>query len=65
MGVALKPLYDSISEVLYKFCTGRGLGYLEIVAVEMWQLTIERSIFVRCAGINQNVARGVSVFLPV
>jgi len=31
--------------------------------MDMWQLSIERSIFVRCVGTIQNVAMGVSVFL--
>mgnify|MGYP003108629410 CR=1 FL=1 len=31
--------------------------------MDMWQLSIERSIFVRCVGTNQNVAQTGIVFL--
>ena len=31
--------------------------------MEMWQSSIERSIFVRCVGTIQNVAKGGIVFL--
>ena len=56
MGVALKPLYDSISGHCTKFDQQATPGIIEIVVMDMWQLTIERSIFVRCVGTIQNVA---------